>query len=82
MYADNRSSSRHTRLDPEVVAEVVDRLVGLVRDWSSFFAKNTEAAYRISFARRNSAISLRSWVSSVRSVLISRPGWLAWSTSA
>lgn len=47
-------------LDPEVVAEVIDHRVGLVRGWSSSLAKNTEAAFRISFARRNSAASLRS----------------------
>ncbi|MGV9703917.1 hypothetical protein [Streptomyces sp. NPDC003483] len=46
--------------DPEVAAEVVDHRVGLVRGWSSSFAKNTEAAFRISLTRRNSVISARS----------------------
>lgn len=41
----------------EAVAEVVDHRVSLVRGWPSSFAKNTEAALRISFARRNSATS-------------------------
>lgn len=50
----------------EAGLEVVDHRVGLVRGWSSTFAKDTEAALRISLARRNSAISLRSCVSSVR----------------
>jgi hypothetical protein len=70
------------RLDPEVVAEVIDHRVGLVPGWSSSFAKNTEAALRISFARHNSAISLRSCVSSVHSAVVSSSGRLPWSASA
>ncbi|SFF31437.1 hypothetical protein SAMN02787118_105292 [Streptomyces mirabilis] len=38
-------------LDPEVVAEVVDDRVGLVRGWSSSLAKNTDAALRVSLTR-------------------------------
>ncbi|WP_404200453.1 hypothetical protein [Streptomyces tauricus] len=32
-------------LDPEVVAEMIDHRVSLVRGWSSSFAKNTKAAF-------------------------------------
>src|SRR3954468_8151878 len=42
------------RLDPEARAVRVDERAHFVRSWSSSVAKNTLAALRISFARRNS----------------------------
>jgi hypothetical protein len=42
------------RLDPEALALLVDERAHFVRSWSSSVAKNTDAALRISFARRSS----------------------------
>lgn len=42
------------RLDPKATAMPVDERGHFVRSWSSSVAKNTDAALRISFARRSS----------------------------
>ena len=47
-------------LDPEVIAMPIDEGDHFVVGWSSSLAKNTEAALRISLARRDSASSRRS----------------------
>jgi hypothetical protein len=39
------------RLDPEARAVLVDKRAHFGRSWSSSVAKNTDAAFRISFAR-------------------------------
>src|SRR5690606_7594167 len=54
------------------VFQAVDHLVGLVRGRSSSWAKNALAAFRISFARLNSATFLRSCFSSSYSAVVSR----------
>ncbi|MEU3317741.1 hypothetical protein [Streptomyces sp. NPDC006785] len=60
-------------IDPEtLLAQVVDHLLGLVRGRSISWAKNTEAAFRISCPRLNSATSLRSCFSSSSSAVLSR----------
>jgi hypothetical protein len=47
-------------IGPETVrTQVVDHLLGLVRGRSISWAKNTEAAFKISLARLNSATSWR-----------------------
>src|SRR5690606_34141216 len=69
--------------DPEAaVFQAVDHLVGLVRGRSSSWAKSALAALRISFARLNSATSLRSCFSSSRSTLVSRSSRSPLSASA
>src|SRR5699024_10860936 len=47
-------------LDPEVIAMPIDEGDHFVVGWSSSLAKNTEAAFKISLARRDSASSRRS----------------------
>ncbi|WP_316750991.1 hypothetical protein [Streptomyces herbicida] len=75
-----RSGTTHTPVnDPEIVAEVVDHHVGLVRGWSNSFAKTTESAFRISFTCLNSAFSLQSWASSFFSSAVSRSRRSPWS---
>src|SRR5204863_6138743 len=73
------------RLDPEVLALLVDERAHLGRSGSSSFAKNTLAAFKISFARRSSKFSRRSLRTSSRSALVSRsprrpPSASAWRT--
>src|SRR5690606_28961458 len=69
--------------DPEAaVFQAVDHLVGLVRGRSSSWAKSALAALRISFARLNSATSLRSCFSSSHSTLVSRSSRSPLSASA
>src|SRR5690606_11676272 len=62
--------------------QAVDRLVGLVRGRASYWDKRALAALRISFARLNSATSLRSCFSSSRSTLVSRSSRSPLSASA
>jgi hypothetical protein len=60
--------------DAEALAMLVDERAHFGRSASSSVAKNTEAALRISFARRNSKFSLRSFLISSRSSLVGRSG--------
>src|SRR5581483_5243618 len=60
------------RLDPEAPALSVDERAHLGRSRSSSLAKNTLAAFKISFARRSSKFSRRSLRISSRSSLVSR----------
>ena len=55
------------RLDPEALAMLVDERAHFGRCGSSSPAKNTDAAFKISFARRSSKISRRSFRISSRS---------------
>src|SRR5829696_8684898 len=60
------------RLDPEAPALFVDERAHLGRWGSSSLAKNTLAAFKISFARRSSKFSRRSFRISSRSSLVSK----------
>ena len=62
------------RLDAEAAAVLIDVAAHLVRSSSSSFAKNTEADFKISFARRNSKFSARNRRISSRSWLLGRSG--------
>src|SRR5204863_9009052 len=62
------------RLDPEALALLVDEHAHLGRCGSSSPAKNTDAPFRISFARRGSDTSRRSSRISSRSALVGRSG--------
>src|SRR5204862_4981640 len=62
------------RLDPEALALLVDEHAHLGRCGSSSPAKNTDAAFRISFARRSSNTSRRNSRISSRSALVGRSG--------
>src|SRR5438093_7015966 len=70
------------RLDPEALALAVDERAHLGRSWSSSLAKNTLAAFKISFARRSSNTSRRSFRISSRSCVVSRSLRLPLSASA
>ncbi len=59
------------RLDAEAATMIIDIAAHFVRSASSSFAKNTEADFKISFARRNSKFSLRSFLISSRSPVLS-----------
>ena len=59
------------RLDPETSPVLIDVPAHFGRSGSSSRAKNRLAERRISFARRNSATSLRSFLTSSRSPLLS-----------
>ena len=69
-------------LDTEAAAVLVDVAAHFGRSASSSFAKNTEADFRISFARRNSKISRRSLRISSRSAGVGRSGRVPLSASA
>src|SRR6266545_1261595 len=60
------------RLDPEGVPSLLHVAAHLRRVGSSSVAKNTDASFKIAFARRSSAFSLRSRFSSSRSSDVSR----------
>src|SRR5438445_3143665 len=60
------------RLDPEAATMLVDVAAHLGRSGSSSLAKNTLAAFKISFARRSSKFSLRNRRISSRSCVVSR----------
>ena len=62
------------RLDPEAAAMLVDVAAHLGRSGSSSLAKNTDADFKISFARRNSKFSWRNRLISSRSSLVGRSG--------
>ena len=62
------------RLDPEAAAMLVDVAAHFGRSGSSSLAKNTDADFRISFARRSSKFSWRSRLISSRSSLVGRSG--------
>src|SRR5215203_1595309 len=69
------------RLDAEAAAVRIDVAAHLVRSSSSSFAKNTEADFKISFARLSSKFSARSRRISSRSWLLGRSGRLPESAS-
>src|SRR5207245_1861700 len=62
------------RLDPEAATMLVDVAAHLGRSGSSSLAKNTLAAFKISFARRSSKFSCRKRLISSRSSLVGRSG--------
>src|SRR6266516_4945256 len=66
------AQSRAHRLDPEALVLALDERAHLGRSGSSSLAKNTLAAFKISFARRNSNTSRRSFRISSRSCELSR----------
>src|SRR5215211_7298366 len=69
----HRHADRPTdRLDPESVPPLLHVAAHLRRLGSSSVAKYTDASFKIVFARRSSATSLRSRFSSSRSSLVSR----------
>jgi hypothetical protein len=68
------------RLDTEATAMLLDERAHFVRSVSSSLAKNTDADLRISFARRNSKFSLRSFLISSRSAVLNKS--LRWPLSA
>src|ERR1035437_9968137 len=70
------------RLDPEVLAALVDERAHFGRSVSSSRAKNSEADFKISFALRSSKFSLRSLRISSRSAVVSRSVRFPASTSA
>src|SRR4051794_30652789 len=61
---------------------LVDKRAHFVRSASSSAAKNTDAAFRISFARRSSYTSRRSFLISSRSAAVGRSGRDPFSASA
>ena len=68
-YAQNTAD----RLDPEVHAALIDECAHFDRRGSSSPAKNTDAAFKISFARLRSLTSPRSFESSSRSLDFTPP---------
>ena len=62
------------RLDAEATTVRIDERAHFVRSASSAFAKNTQADFKISFARRSSKFSRRSCLISSRSSLWAAPG--------